>query len=227
MEEAIRRYSGIPVHSVLELGCGNSPHLGELAARGYKFAVVDLSESMLEYSRDKARNAGLNATFVRADMAEFSLPETVDFAFVALGSLYVANSAMLTAHFDSVFRVLKKGALYLLDWCVTFGPLGVSPESWVCEKDGIQVRTCVAYRALSATEQLFEETISLDVDDNGQHIVLTNTATRRAIYPQEFLSFLSVRGDFEFLGWWNDWDLERPLAGTEVINRPIILIRKR
>lgn len=227
IEESIRRYSRIPVRTVLELGCGSSPHLGELAARGYKYVGVDLNESMLRYSRERARDAGLDATFVCADMAEFSLPQTVDYAFVALGSLYVASSAKLSAHFDSLSGALKTGGVYLLDWCVQFSPLDASASSWVCEKNGIHVKTCVAYRIINATEQLFEEKIMLDVDDNGKSIVLTNTAIKRAIYPQEFLLYVQSRGDFEFLGWWNDWNLDHPLGGTEVINRPIALVRKR
>ena len=34
LEASMRQFSGIPVQSVLELGCGNSPHAAELVGRG-------------------------------------------------------------------------------------------------------------------------------------------------------------------------------------------------
>ena len=53
MQEVIRRYSPIPVKRVLELGCGNSPHMLELLQRGYSYVGLDLSPEMLQYSQEK------------------------------------------------------------------------------------------------------------------------------------------------------------------------------
>lgn len=39
-EECIRRFSKIQVKSVLEIGCGNSPHMEELIKRGYMSIMV-------------------------------------------------------------------------------------------------------------------------------------------------------------------------------------------
>ena len=34
-------------------------------------------------------------------------------------------------------------------------------------------------------------------------------------------------GLFEFVGWWNDWNLDQPLgATTDAIYRPITLLRR-
>ena len=40
MEEAIAKYSKIPVNTVLELACGNSPHMLELIDRGTYYGLV-------------------------------------------------------------------------------------------------------------------------------------------------------------------------------------------
>jgi len=54
MQEAIRKYSTIPVQAVLELACGNSPHMVEFVRRGYRYFGLDLSPTMLEFAQSKA-----------------------------------------------------------------------------------------------------------------------------------------------------------------------------
>jgi SAM-dependent methyltransferase len=80
-EEAFRRFSKIPVQSVLEVACGPAPHLPELAKRGYTYTGLDLSQPMLDWAKAKAEAAGVTATFVRGDLVRFALPGPVDFAY--------------------------------------------------------------------------------------------------------------------------------------------------
>jgi hypothetical protein len=75
-------------------------------------------------------------------------------------------------------------------------------------------------------EQIIEERFTLEVEDEGAKRVFRDTSLLRQIYPQEFLLFVAARSDFEFVGWWNNWDLTQPLDGTQEIGRPIILLRK-
>jgi hypothetical protein len=79
---------------------------------------------------------------------------------------------------------------------------------------------------INTVEQTFEETIRIDVDDQGTCRTLADTLIRKATYPQEFLQFIAHRPDFEFVGWWNTWDLDRPLNGEEPPSRPIIVLRR-
>lgn len=227
-EECFRRFSEIPVKSVLELGCGNGPHLEELIKRGYRYSGLDLSEAMLAYSKEKALRIGAEVDLIHANMLDFSLDTKVDFVYVLLGSLCAKNTSELMTHFDSVAEVLKKGGLYLLDWCIEFDPprLGESGVSWEIEREGIRVKTTVSWKALSRVEQTFEETIVLEVDDHGEKLNISGTDIKRAIYPQEFLFFISSHKHFEFVGWWNNWKLQEPLEQAEKIARPIALVRR-
>ncbi len=227
-EECFKRFSKIPVKSVLEIGCGNSPHMTELIKRGYRYNGLDISESMLEYSREKVLQTGGEANLFRANMVDFTCESKVDFAFIMLGSLFATSTADLNSHFDSVAESLNKGGLYLLDWCVQFEPPWETRggSSWDMERHGIKVKTIVTWKPISLARQTFEETIVLEVDDHGKKISVSGKDIHRAIYPQEFICYISNHKKFEFVGWWNNWDLEKPLDFADKISRPIVLIRR-
>lgn len=225
-EECFKRFSQIPVKSVLELGCGNSPHMEELIKRGYQYNGLDLSQAMLDYSREKALRIGAEANLIQANMIDFSLDTKVDFVYVLLGSLYAKSTSELLTHFNSVAQVLRKGGLYLLDWCIQYDPLSEGGDSWEIERDGIKVKTTVSWKVINRVEQTFEETITLEVNDHGEEHSIVGKEIKRAIYPQEFLCFVSGFRYFEFVGWWNNWDLRQPLEQANKIDRPIALVRR-
>jgi len=227
-EECIKRFSQIPVKSVLELGCGNSPHMEELVKRGYQYNGLDLSEAMLEYSIKKASRIRAEVKLFYADMVDFSVERMVDFIYVLLGSLYVRSTLELLNHFKSVAKALNKGGLYLLDWCVQYDPPWDSEggDSWEIERDGIRVKTTVSWKLINRVEQTYEETIALEVNDHGERLDIVDRNLKRAIYPQEFLLMVSNLEHFEFVGWWNNWELGQPVEQADKINRPIALLRR-
>lgn len=227
-EECFKRFSEAPVESLLELGCGNCPHMEELVKRGYEYNGLDSSKAMLDYSKEKALRIGAQINLIQGDMIGFSLESEVDFVYILLGSLAIKNTSELLSHFDSVGRVLKKGGLYLLDWCIQFEPPGGSEgkDSWETEQEGIRVKTTVSWKQINRVEQTFEETFSLEVNDHGNKFNLVEKGIMRAIYPQEFLCLVRSFKDFEFVGWWNNWNLTQPLEHASKIGRPITLIRR-
>ena len=225
-EECFKRFSQIPVKAVLELGCGNCPHMEELIKRGYQYSGLDINKVMLEYSRQKALRIGAEVNLIHSNMVDFSLETFVDFVYIALGSLSVKNTTELATHFKSVATVLRKGGLYLLDWCIQFTPSSEKEETWEIESEGIRVKTTVSSKVINPVKQTFEETITLEVDDHGKRQTILEKDIKRAIYPQEFLCLVSSLKDFEFIGWWNNWDLNQPLEQTSKINRPITLVRR-
>ncbi len=227
IEELVKRHSRIPARRVLEIGCGSAPHIAELVRRGYAYVGIDRNEAMLAAARKKASELGILAELWPADLVRFTLPEPVDLALVLMGSLYVKNTQELRFHFDALSGALRPGGLYILDWCVDFVPATDMGQSWVQQRDGIQVVTTYRTVSLDRVEQTYRETVIMEVDDHGEHLRLTETAIKRAIYPQEFLLFIAARADFEFVGWWNDWDLDQSLDGRlQRITRPITALRR-
>lgn len=226
MEECIRRLSHVPVAHVLEICCGQGPHLEELHKRGYRYIGVDQSAIMLSRARERATRCGAETELVCASLTDFALPCPVDFAFVALASLYVTSTGELFAHFNAMAEALRPGGLYLMEWCVDFDPMVDVVDSWEVARDGVHIQASYWSRSVNRIEQLYEDTLHLEVDDRGTHLVLEDKSLRRRIFPQEFLAFVRDHTCFEFVGWWNDWDLDQPVTGEHGVDRPIILLRR-
>lgn len=52
-EKFIHKYSNIPVRRVLDIGCGPSQQLRELARKGYEAVGLDRSPQMLTYLKER------------------------------------------------------------------------------------------------------------------------------------------------------------------------------
>lgn len=230
IEQTIRSHARRDVTQFLSLACGPSQHMVELSRRGLQFEGLDINTAMLEYAGRKAREAGVQAVFHHQSMVDFKLPQPVDYAFIALGDLYVRSTQELKQHLASVAAAVRPGGLFLLDWCIQFEPAKTfKPEgaAWDAKADQVSVQCRVVMKPVNHLEQLFEEQFDMAVQDGDHTLKLASYSTKRAVYPQEFLELIRSMGQFEFIGWWNNWDLNDPLtANTQDIFRPITLLRR-
>ena len=228
-EECMRRYSKIPVRRVLEIASGPSPHLKALNRRGYEYVGVDLSQPMLAYAREKAEFVGARAQFVKADIKDFRLETPADFAFIALGSLYVDSTEALLSHFRSVAASLRPGGLYVLHWCINFGwESGLDQRyEWTEEQDGITVSVVSSVRdkLVDRIEQVCEHRLAADVDDHGMKLHLESIGEMRVVFPQEFRLIVDTQTEFEFIGWW-DGEFSKPLPPTGDLDWPMTVLRR-
>lgn len=100
---------------LVDLGCGTGRLLLPFARRGFRCLGVDLSEPMLEVTREKADLAGLDVPLVRANLVELdALPAAfADYAILMFSTLGMIrgseNRARVLRH---AFRILKPGGLF-------------------------------------------------------------------------------------------------------------------
>lgn len=226
LEEAMRRYAKGPVKTVLEIGCGNAPHMLELARRGYRYTGLDLNPAMLDYACAKANEAGVEALLLEGDMCDFSLEKPVDFAFVLVGSVYATTDAALYDHFECVADAVRPGGLYFMEWVVDFDPLCGSGESWEQSANGITVNATVLHTHVDRVEQLIEEKLTLEVDDHGTRHHIEGSTRKRAIYPKEFLLLMEKHPRWRFLGWWDEWSFDTPIDGSVPTGRLFTLLKR-
>jgi SAM-dependent methyltransferase len=228
LASAIARYSAIPVRRVFEVASGPAPHAEALVKRGYQYMGLDCNRNMLDYAIYKWRKLRPQPLFFEANMLDFAHLPQAEFAFVMLGSLYLNTLDEMTAHFDCMAKVLKPGSLYFLDWCVQFGDLMKhATSSLTSEMNGIVVESHFNTRLVDPAGQMYEEVWTVNIDDHGRHRRFEMIERNRAIFPQEFLLFLESRTDFEFIGWWRDWDFDQPILHSGDTTRPIVLIRRK
>ncbi|MBI4532083.1 MAG: hypothetical protein HY709_11260 [Candidatus Latescibacteria bacterium] len=84
----------------------------------------------------------------------------------------------------------------------------------------------VVEEVVDRAAQICRNKLLVDVNDRGEVVHLESVEMMRVIFPQEFLLLVEKSGAFEFIGWWNNWDLNEPVGKVGRINRPITLIRR-
>ncbi len=67
---------------ILDIGCGTGRHSIELAKRGYNVTGVDLSDSMLQRAREKAKKENLNVAFYKHDARKLPFASEFDLAIM-------------------------------------------------------------------------------------------------------------------------------------------------
>jgi 2-polyprenyl-3-methyl-5-hydroxy-6-metoxy-1,4-benzoquinol methylase len=67
---------------LIDIGCGTGRHSIELSKRGYSVTGIDLSESMLEKAREKARQQALQIDFLRHDARDLPFDGQFDVAIM-------------------------------------------------------------------------------------------------------------------------------------------------
>jgi SAM-dependent methyltransferase len=228
-EKIIRRFSGIKVNSFLDIACGPSLQLREIASRGYEATGLDLYPEMLEYLKEKAREERLTIETLREDMYGFTLDKKVDFAFIMMGSLDPESNEKFLAHLDSVASCLKKGGLYFIQ-NMNFDWTKKCRQRWTMKRKGITVKTTFETRFKDVLNQIYTEKMTLQVNDEGQEKTYVQEEDLKFIFPQEFKTLLKLNGNFEFLGWWrgncNTWHLDQPLEKATNLSDNMVLLRK-
>jgi len=222
-KKSIDKYSRVRVKRVLDIACGPSLQLRELAKRGYEAVGLDSSPQMLGFLKRKAIEEGVEIETLRADMKKFRLKRKADFAFIMMGSFRFKSNEALLRHLDCVSNSLEKGGLYLienleLDW------LNFKPQNWVMKKNGIEVRVTYKVEPQNALSQTSEETIILEVNDHGKKSKFVEKGILKHVFPQEFLTLVNLNNKFEFLGWFERFKFKKLKKGS-VDN--IVLLRKK
>jgi SAM-dependent methyltransferase len=134
------KFSGVPVRSVLDLGCGTGNHSYILAKKRYHVFGIDRSQEMLAYARKKMGLLPNPTQLMAADLSNFKLNRTFDAVismFAVVG--YLTDNKQLCSLFASAHDHLNAGGLFIFD--VWYGPavLRQSPENreiTVDEKQG-------------------------------------------------------------------------------------------
>ena len=206
VDEVIRRYSGIPVKTILELASGSSPHLEELCRRGYAYVGVELNPEMVAFAREKTRTNRLSATIVESTMVDFHSPGLADCALVFLCSFYVTEADFAT-HFDAVARTIRPGGLYVLDGVVNHFPEDLGLEEWDEERNGVRVHVGYETQWVDEERRLLRGTLSFEFDVEGKTHRVEHTEVRIMHRAADFIERVERTGRWRYLAAFSDFDI--------------------
>ncbi len=153
---------------VLDLACGTGTLALIFHQHHYQVEGLDLSASMLEVARRKARERGAEIPFHGTDMRDFTLNEPVDLIVSVFDSLnYLISRDDLSSAFKSCYKCLNSGGLLIFDMNTPFG-LGVyaTPQVEVKDAEGMVSIWRMSYQARSRTAQL---SLTLFVEDGDRY----------------------------------------------------------
>ena len=227
IEQCAKRFSKVAMKKILDIGCGPSPHMLELTKRGYDFTGLDLSQTMLEYSIQKAQSAGANIKTIQADMRNFKTKDKFGFAFCMLGSIVAESDQDFLSHLDSVANCLRSGGVYLIDASIQFDWTKLGSESWTVLKNGLAVNVNWHTVPLNLAEQTILETLTIEVIEEGKNKTMKTERVNKLVFPQEFLQLVKDHGKFEWIGWFNNFSFDQPMEKTTKPSRPVTLIRRK
>lgn len=120
----------------LDIGCGAGTDSVYLARQGWQVTALDFMPKALEYTQERAREAGVSVTPVEADITEWTPPQAYDLV-LDHGLLHNLDPVRYPAYRERVLKALAPdGDLVLLHWHPLFpgqgngrmGPRRVSRE---------------------------------------------------------------------------------------------------
>lgn len=182
---------------ILELCCGTGRLTLPIAKEGYDITGVDYTPSMLTQAKVKASEAGLEISFIEADIRTLNLPEKYDLIFIPFNSIHhLYKNEDLFKVLSVVKNHLKDGGLFLFD---CFNP----NIQYIVEGEKEQ-KEIAAYTTDDGREVLIKQTMRYENKTqinriewhyfiNGKFNSIQNL-DMRMFFPQELDSYLEWNG---------------------------------
>jgi SAM-dependent methyltransferase len=102
--------------SVCDVGCGTGSTALSFASKGIRTFALDISSTMCDIAKSKAKKAKVSMNVICGDMRNFQLPEEVDLVLSEFDSInHVAKKSELGSVLESVHRALAPGGHFMFD----------------------------------------------------------------------------------------------------------------
>ncbi|MFW6044533.1 MAG: class I SAM-dependent DNA methyltransferase [Planctomycetota bacterium] len=205
----LRRYGLEKGDHLLDLACGTGLSTYPLARRGYRVSGVDISESMLQYAREKQPPTNGEVEFQQANIVDLDLGKKFD-AVVCMhsGLDYILDLEDLQTAFHRIRAHTVSGGLFAFDKCLH--EPSFYQEATVSHRELSQGRATIHY-SWDRDNRLFRQRCRVvtteGAKDNGAPVEVIHKM--RAVDPTRLVDMVE-EADFRVL--------ERP--GTFTISDP-------
>jgi len=127
LEFAFRTHATRPVKEVLDVACGNGPHVVGLAHRGYRCTGMDFTPERVEMAKVRAEREGVSVKLMQGDATRLGYENEFD-AVLALYILFLLPSDEdVVKCLRQVHRALRPGGVLV---CNVGNPFSEHPGWW-------------------------------------------------------------------------------------------------
>ena len=228
--ELFRDLTGRPLASVLEIACGPGYHTRAFAGAGIAATGLDLRSEMTEYAAARAREDGVTATWIAADMRSFTLPQPVDAVLTMYDALdCLSDQDDVIAHFRNVAANLVPDGLYLLEFThphdTGFAEYG--SFHYEGERDGTRVIVEWATNdpAYDPLTMVADVEVVMRVIEKGVERRFVDRAPERMFTAPEIAALARLSGALRLERAYGDFDVRRPLDSGPAPRRMILALR--
>ncbi|MDX9848390.1 MAG: class I SAM-dependent methyltransferase [Tenuifilaceae bacterium] len=178
--------------AIIDIGCGTGRHAIELAKRGYSVTGIDLSQSLLQKAREKAKHNGVNVDFQHHDARCLPFQNQFDLAIMLCegGFPLMETDEMNYEILRNVSKSLRPKAKFIFTTLNGLFPLFHSINDFHAQ--GV-VEGNATYNSKSFDLMTFRDyNITKVVDDNGVEKELE--CNERYYVPSEITWLLKTLG---------------------------------
>ena len=114
-ENQLKLLGDVKGKKILEIGCGGAQCSISFAKQGAICTAIDISKAQLAYARKLIEREKVSVTLIKGDIQTLKgiKSSSYDIVFSAFALQYIAD---LTKCFKEVYRVLKKGGLFVFSY---------------------------------------------------------------------------------------------------------------
>jgi SAM-dependent methyltransferase len=222
--------TGRPLGSVLEIACGPGYHTRAFAKAGVAATGLDLRPEMVAFAEQRAREDGVSATWIAADMRDFTLARPVDAIITMYDTLdCLADQDDVIAHFRNVAANLVPDGLYLLEFTHPHdtGFADYGSFRYEGEQDGTRVivewaTNNPSYHPLTMVADV---EVVMRVIEGGKERTFVDRASERMFTAPEIAALARLSGALRLDRAFGDFDLTRPLDAGPPPRRMILALR--
>lgn len=195
---------------ILELACGTGRLTIPIAEAGADITGLDITPSMLDHARAKAKAAHLDIQWIEGDIRNFELDRRFALIFLPFNSVqHLTERSDLEALFDSVHKHLAPGGLFVIDV--------FNPSLTILTRDPTQRFDARRYidpdgrgNVIMTERVRYDDAAQLNhitwyYEIGGQKDARIDTFTMRCFYPQELDMLLHYNG-FKIVEKYGDFD---------------------
>ena len=133
IEKIFRKYSGRPIKTILDAGCGSGGHAIPLAKRDYAVVGFDPSEVMIRKAKKRTEKEKItNLDLHLRDMRDFQLDGKFDACvcmFAVMG--YLSKNQDIKRALTNIRKQLKEDSLFVFDFWNGLAVLRILPSTTV------------------------------------------------------------------------------------------------